>query len=78
MRRDVAGIPEEWGRKTKLGLPRRDEQIASCCKSIENLGAVDVPVLLYVFSLRSSKGSCGIGLAEQAADYRNCSSPAAR
>ena len=60
LRWDVAGIPEEWSYKIKLGLPGRDEQIASWCKSIENLGAVGVPVVLYFFSLRSSKGNYGL------------------
>ena len=56
----VSGIPEEWTNKIKLGLPGRDEQITSWCKTIENMGAAGVPVICYFFSLRSSIGHYGL------------------
>ena len=56
----VAGIPEEWTHRIKLGLPGRDEQVASWCRTIENLGAAGVPVICYFFSLRSSIGHYGL------------------
>ena len=60
LRWTVAGIPEEWTNKIKLGLPGRDEQITSWCKTIENMGAAGVPVICYCFSLRSSIGHYGL------------------
>ena len=56
----VAGIPEEWTHRIKLGLPGRDEQLTSWCRSIEHLGAAGVPVLHYCFALRSSIGHYGL------------------
>ncbi len=56
----VAGIPEEWTHRIKLGLPGRDEQVTSWCRTIENLGAAGVPVICYFFSLRSSIGHYGL------------------
>ena len=56
----VAGIPEEWTHRIKLGLPGRDEQVASWCRTIENLGAAGVPVICYFLSLRSSIGHYGL------------------
>ncbi len=56
----VAGIPEEWTHRIKLGLPGRDEQITSWHRTIENLGAAGVPVICYFFSLRSSIGHYGL------------------
>ena len=56
----VAGMPEEWTHQIKLGLPGRDRQLTSWCRSIENLGAAGVPVICYFFSLRSAMGSYGL------------------
>ena len=60
LRWTVAGIPEEWTYKIKLGLPGRDEQITSWCRTIESMGAAGVPVICYFFSLRSSIGHYGL------------------
>lgn len=57
---EVAGIPEEWSHLIKLGLPGREQQITSWCKSIDNLGAVGVPVICCFFSLRSGSGNYGL------------------
>ena len=56
----VAGIPEEWTHRIKLGLPGRDGQVTSWCRSIEHLGAAGVPVICYCFALRSSIGHYGL------------------
>ena len=56
----VAGIPEEWTHRIKLGLPGRDEQVTSWCRTIENLGAAGLRVICYFFSLRSSIGHYGL------------------
>ena len=44
----------QWTQKIKLGLPGRDQQLTNWCRSIENLGAVGVPVISYCFALRPS------------------------
>ena len=56
----VCGMPEEWTQKIKLGLPGRDQQLTSWCKSIENLGATGVPIITYCFALRSAMGNYGL------------------
>ena len=56
----VCGMPEEWTHQIKLGLPGRDQQLTSWCKSIENLGAAGVPVISYCFALRSAMGNYGL------------------
>lgn len=56
----ATNVPEEWTDKIKLGLPGRDDQITSWCKSIENMGAVGIPAIIYFFSLRSGFGHYGL------------------
>lgn len=55
----IEGVPPEWCNKIKLGLPGRDEQIDSWCRTLENMGAVGLPVPGYFFSLRNVGGNYG-------------------
>ena len=56
----LEGVPPEWCDKIKLGLPGRDEQIDNWCRTLENMGAVGIPVLGYFFSLRNVGGNYGL------------------
>lgn len=56
----LEGVPPEWCDNIKLGLPGRDEQIENWCRTVENMGAVGIPVLGYFFSLRNVGGNYGL------------------
>lgn len=56
----LEGVPPEWCDKIKLGLPGRDEQIDNWRRTLENMGAVGIPVLGYFFSLRNVGGNYGL------------------
>lgn len=43
----VGLLPWQWSYKWMLGLPGRDEQIENCQKTIRNMGAAGIPVLLH-------------------------------
>ena len=56
----LEGVPPEWCDKIKLGLAGRDEQIDNWCRTLENVGAVGIPVLGYFFCLRNVGGNYGL------------------
>jgi len=63
----IQGVPGDWMREIRYGLPGRDEQIENYCRTVENVGRAGVPILGYSFHekiWRTSRHTRGRGGAQ--------------